>query len=322
MGLRLYPGASAQKPNFTTVNGKKISPFVAILVAVVVIVGGALGYFGFSAYTSYQTVSQEYDARVTQLHSLQNRVPFPSAANLTAITEASAQFKAVFDNLLDRAAALNAPLDEIGAQDFQDRLRAVVSEVKTAATNGSVALPEGFYMGFNQYENSLPSERAAGPLARQLASFQFIVDKLIALRVTSIDNIERTPLPEEGRADAADAPVPVVQALPFRISFTAEQGRLRQALNGIVTADRFFIIRAITVSNSAPSGPPRNQDLAVAQPGSALPADIFGTAEGTAAEGEPEQPALNVLVGRETLSVTANMELVLINPPAEPAEQK
>ena len=298
-------------------NGTKLSPFVAILVALVVLVGGGLGFLGFQAYTNYDQVSVEYEARVARLHTLQNRVPFPSQQNLQAITEASAEFKGVFDNLLEKASALNPTLEEISPQAFQDRLRAVVSEVQAAATEATVMIPEDFYMGFDQYERSLPSERAAAALARQLASLQFVVQKLINLRVTSIDSIQRSPLPEESAATPESEVVPVVQSIPFQIAFTAEQGRLRQILNAVVAADRFFIVRAISVANSAPAGPPRNPDPGVAvAPVADLAPDIFGTTDQSGAT-EPDLPGLNVLVGRETLSVAANLELILINPPVK-----
>ncbi len=316
-------------------NWVKKNTFLAGLIAVVVIVGGILGYLTFSAYSNYNAVTAEYDSQVSKLQQLQNRTPFPSDANIKRYAELAAEYKDEYTNLLAEVGKMQPPLETISPQAFQDRLRSVVSEVEAAAQTAGVTLAPEFYMGFDQYRGQLPGDNAAGALARQLGAVQAVVNALIENRVKSIDSITRTPLPEEGGAPPPETRNPrdnrpansreekasVVSAYPFEITFTAEQGRLRQSLNAIVRSSQFFIIRYLTVANSSLEGPPRAPvETAYVDPAAEPTPNPDGSMptpnpEGTQQTADPERPALNVIVGRETLTVAARIEMITFNTP-------
>jgi hypothetical protein len=94
-----------------------------------------------------------------------------------------------------------------------------------------------------------------------------------------------------------------VNANSFEVVFIADQGRLRQVLNAIVTADQFFIIRNLNIENSKLEGPKRVADAADSQPPSA--------------DGSPAAPAstMRLLVGRETLTTALRIEMITFNTP-------
>ncbi len=306
-------------------NWIKSNPFLTGLIVVVVLITGALGYFLNNAYSSYTAVSEEYDTQVGKLQQLQNRVPFPNAENNSAFAALLDEYAAEYNALLDELTTKQIPLEVISPQAFQDRLRALVSEVQAAAESKNVTLPEDFYLGFDQYQGTLPSNDAAGPLARQLAAIKSIVDRLIEFRVAEITSIERQPLPQErggtppptrNQPAGRNEEIPeIAAAFPFEISFVTEQGRLRQILNAAVNSEHFFIIRNLSVVNSALEGPSRVEEFT--QP-SASPFPGADGSEGAAAPTEIK--GLDVIVGREKLSVTAVIELMTFTLPTPTAQ--
>ncbi len=300
------------------------NPFLNAYLAVTVIGAGVLGYFVYSSYTHYSEVSEAYDTSVAELQKLQNRTPFPSAENNQAFAALTTQYRAEYDKLLAQVGKMQKPLETITPQAFQDRLRAYVSEVSTAAKENGVALDQAFYLGFDQYRDTLPSSEAASVLARELGAIRLIVDQLIGFKVRSIVGIKRELLPEEGPvsaptpepirgtrpgAPAAVSGPKIVNANSFEIVFTADQSRLRQSLNAIVTADQFFVIRNLNIENSKLDGPKR---VAEASSEPTPPPISNATAD------SPPAPlnTMRLLVGRETLTTALRIEMLTFTPPA------
>ncbi|MGC1482046.1 MAG: Amuc_1100 family pilus-like protein [Chthoniobacterales bacterium] len=312
-------------------NWVKSNPFLTGLISVTLIITAALGYFLSAAYSDYTTVSEEYDARVGRLQQLQNRAPFPSEKNNQDFAALVGDYGVSYEALLAELTKMQLPLEEISPQAFQDRLRAVVSEVQAAAESKNITLPADFYLGFDQYQGTLPSDNAAGPLARQMAAIKSIVDRLISFRVAEISSIDRTPLPEENKGPAPLADdkmnrtgpgaaktneIPeIAQAFPFEISFVTEQGRLRQSLNSIVTNEQFFIIRNISVVNTELDGPSRVSEYE--ERSNSYPPPSSEVEE----DAEPvEVKGLDVIVGREKLNVTVAVEMITFTPPTPTAQ--
>lgn len=319
------------------------NPFLTGYLAVTVIGAGALGYLLFSAHSNYTQVSENYDAQVARLQQLQNRTPFPSAENNAAYEKLTKEYQAKFEELRADVAKMQLPLEQISPQAFQDRLRAVVSEVEQKAEQNGVTLPDGFYMGFDKYQATPPSDQAAAPLLRQLGGIKKVVDALLDVKVAAITSINRPPLPEERGGTPEPTPEPrrssssrratedqqpasdVVKSSSFDIVFVADQPRTRQALNSIVGSDTLFVIRNLTITNSAQEGPSRvapaeeqsNEQPASTSPDDALAALLGGGSETTDTTGSAgsEAPPMRMLVGNETLTVATRIEMVTITTP-------
>ncbi len=314
------------------------NPFLGGFLAVVILAAAGTAYLSYSAYTKFIEASDEYSGAVSRLHSLQNRTPFPSKENLEAYSELNAAYDAKFDELLAHLAERQAPIETVTPQVFQDNLRAIVSQITKLATENGVELPEGFYLGFDQYRGTLPSDTAAPILANQLVGINNLVKNLIELRVSAIGSINRVPLPEEGgtpvrapapterprrgaaQAAAEESPAePILIVNPVDISFRAEQARLRQALNAIVTSDRFLILRSLTVQNSQTEGPLRQPagipDTAVAPAADNPIAALLGEQATPVEGGAGAQSALSVIVGRELVTLSARIEMIRFNLP-------
>jgi hypothetical protein len=303
------------------------NPFLTAFIGATLLFTAAAAYFTATAFGRFTEVSDQYDAAVSRLHGLQNRTPFPSEENLATYAKLTETYDAKFGELSNVIAKRQSALEPISPQAFQDNLRAVVSAVIELASENTVELPEGFYMGFDQYRGTLPSDTAAPILAEQLAGIQSIITNLIKLRVTAITGLSRMSLAAEGGAPQPESPrqqqnqqpaqpaEPILVSKPIDIAFRAEQGKVRQALNGIVTAERIFIIRSITIQNTQLEGPPRQADSAAAapDPNANAFAEMLGN-QGQLA-GTPKT-SLSVIVGRELVNVNTRIEMIGFNLPA------
>jgi len=299
-------------------NWLKQNPFVAGLAVVTLVLAGVAAFFLSQAMGDYSTASSDYLEAVKKLHALQNRSPYPSEENLKQTKALASQYQTTLSTLRAQLAEMQTPLNlEIKPQQFQDDLRTAVNQIAERAAANGVALPKDFYLGFGQYANNLPSEKAAPYLARELVIIKQVVNEFIDFKIKSLDGLERRLLPQE-----ATAPVPaghaakgastssVLDRNPFEISFTAEQAKFRVAFNSLLNADQFLLVRAVDVANSNPEGP------TVAQPDktNGMPA-AGNSANGN---GGPETPPdLNVVLGRELVKVTMQVEIIDFAKPEE-----
>lgn len=279
------------------------NPFLTGVILLTVIGCGALGFLASGAMTRNQEARDAYSQAVQKLQQLQNRVPFPNEANVHKAEALREAFKQRLTSLEAALAKYQTPINPaITPQEFQDTLRATVNRVASKAEEAGVKLPENFYLGFDQYRDNLPLEKAAPQLAWQLEILSGLVENLIGPSaenpvVRSIDALARAPLPIEnsGEAKAAGG----LRKLPFQISFTAEQGKFRMAFNDFLKTPQFLIVRSLSVRNSNLQGPP------VTHTGSQVPAG-----QDTPPASSASPTALNVILGREVVSVDMHFEIV------------
>jgi hypothetical protein len=290
------------------------NPFIAGLTAFTVVAAGALIFLTTQAMTQYGEVADQYTQAVQKLHGLQNRSPFPNAQNLEKTKALEAQYKTELTSLQQQLSKLEAPLNpDVKPQQFQDDLRAAVNQVAQKATEAGVTLPKDFYLGFSQYINSPPDNRAAPVLARQLTVISDLVGTLVDTRVQSIDNLIRRPLPEELPATAQAQRKPgIVDRFLFDVTFTADQSKFRVIFNNIQKSNRFLIIRAVNIANTSQEGPPVVQENAQT-PGVAATTGLPGAEEGS--------KELNVILGRELVKVSLRLEMIDFTVPAPEAKK-
>lgn len=289
-------------------NWFKDNPFLAGIVVVCLIASGVLGYLILESSTAYTASSDAYAAAVAKLHTLQNKVPFPSEANLKAVQAGLADYSAGIGSLRSQLAKMEVPLDEkITPQQFQDGLRTAVNDIREKADANNVKLPANFYFGFDQYQSQVPSDQAAPFLNRQFLVIQSLIVRLVDFKVASIESVNRTPLPQETVASAGgqrkpDSNEPVLSRFPFEITFTAEQAKFRVAFNSLLGSDQFLIVRSVGIQNSSPQAPAKKEPETAG--GSTNP---FTPAAGTSGK---DQASLQVILGRETLKVTLRLEML------------
>lgn len=289
-------------------NWFKDNPFLAGIAAVCLIGSCALAYLIIQSVSAYSASSDAYTASVAKLHSLQNKVPFPSDANLKAIQSGLADYSSHIAGLRSQLAKMQIPLDEkITPQQFQDGLRTAVNDIRVKADENGVKLPANFYFGFDQYQTQVPAGQAAPFLNRQFRVIQSLIVRLVDFKVASIDGVSRVPLPQESAAPAAgqrkpDSSEPVLSSFPFDISFTAEQGKFRVAFNSLLGSEQFLIVRSLGIQNSNPQAPSKKGTEPTAA-SSNLPAAGAGTPG-------KDQASMQVILGRESLKVILRLEML------------
>jgi len=294
-------------------NWSKENPFLAGLVAAAVIAGAAISLMVFQSWTAYTAASDSYTAAVTALHQLQNKVPFPSEANLEVAQTAVSDYSNKITQFRSNLSKMELPLDRtINPQQFQDGLRAAVNALKDRATANNVKLPANFYLGFDTYQTQVPTDLAAPFLNRQLAVINALAVRLVDLKVQSIDSLVRQPIPQEAPG-AATAKAPdagkVLEKFPVEVSFTSEQSKFRVAFNSLLGSEQFILIRAVGLQSSATQAPPR---------GGVDPAKSVPNPFATGQAGSPDaKTSLQVILGRELVQVTLRLEIFdFTEPPA------
>lgn len=283
------------------------NPFLAGLSVVTALGLAVLLFLLNQSATQYQEVSDQYTQAVQKLHGLQNRSPFPSRENYEKSAALAEEYKTELQTIRRHLAAMEVPLNpDIKPQQFQDDLRSAVNATTEKAAAAGVALPTDFYLGFGQYANSLPSERAAPALARQLVVIQGLINRLIDFKITSIDTLDRRLLPEESPTPPdPKKPEPILQRYPFDLAFTAEQAKFRVIFNSLLADDQFLLVRALSILNSEPAGPPIAQ---AATP--AASTSLAGNTDAFAQSPETTPAGLEVILGRELVKVSLRIEIL------------
>ncbi len=297
-------------------NWFKENPFLSGLIAVAVVGAGALGYLVSQAASAYTLANDSYVAAVTKLHGLQNRSPFPSQENLDALKASFEDYKTRLSALREKLTGMEMSLNmDMTPQQFQDELRTAVNTLREKASASDVKLPENFYLGFDQYQTTVPTAQATPYLDRQFRVLRAIVERLIDFRVHSVDGIVRTPLPQElpaaapaatpaqGNRPANAKPAsPVLERFPFQITFTAEQGKLRVAFNSLLDKEQFLIVRSVNLLNSNPNPPARGGENPVPVQ------DPFAAAAASPAPAAGSN--LQVIFGRELVKAVMDLEMI------------
>jgi hypothetical protein len=289
--------------------------FLTGFIAILVIGAGALGYLLYSAYDTYSDVSDQYTETSTELNKLQAQDPYPDAANL-------AKFRAEHDQLLDATHTLATslsqmvlPVENLTPSAFQDRLRTTLTTVVAKAGTAGVKLPTDFALDFNQYQTLQPAPAAAGPLGRQLAAVEIIMNILIDDHVESITALTRTKLPQEGGPGGVRRRL--VDTYPFDIQFVSTQQSFQKVLNDVAASTtQFFITRTLLVDNSDPKPVAKVAETPPPAPAAAAGA---GPGPGAAAAAAPDTSGTNdrlaFVVGTEKLDVAMRIDMVTFNAP-------
>jgi hypothetical protein len=323
------------------------NPVLSGVIAATVVGCGALGFLLVSGQGHYAQVKEEYDRQAAELARLQGLKPFPDQANLDRLAELKGEYESRIGVLFGRLSEMEKPVEPLTPEQFQDRLKQSVTELEKKAAAEGVKLPEGFFLGFEEYRTQLPPADAAPVLGRQLASADFLCGLLVESKIAELRGIQREPLPEEPSAEKKERAerdkakggkkegepggkaAPMVAESRVTIQFLAEHSRARRVLNMIAAAkDQFLVVRNLAVANEQQAAPSKVAAPAAALPVSAQPAAaaaqgslealLGGQAAGApAAASQPSGPKMEFLVGNERLDVKMTVGILDFTDPAE-----
>lgn len=302
--------------------------FTALLAAAVVILGGLAGLLAY-LISLYTAELESYESLVSKLHRLQNSSPYPSTQNLSTLKSQTEELKQALLRLSSKLAERQPPLPETTPNQFQDELRRQVTAVSDEAKKAGVELPSEFYLGFNEFRDTLPTPAAAPHLARQLISLRAIADILIRAGVSRIDLWQRQPLPIERDPESAQwpaepGPQDLMRSSTFLLAFSGDQHRVRKAFNELLSAPQFFLIRSLEILNSSRQAPSKSAGMTPPSPpvASSL-TDLFGGPSQSPPQREAELP---IILGKESVTIKMRVDFIDFAPLAhlasEPAPQR
>ncbi len=278
-------------------NWFKENPILSSILLVCFGITSAIAYFASEASTTYSAALDSLTSQVNSLSSLQKKSPYPTDENLKIISEGKKKYAEALADLKERIFKMAPPLEPITPQEFQDKLREGVNDLRKTAQSNNIKLPEKFFFGFDEYQSQLPSPEAAPALNRDFKVVQKLLIGLLALPVEAINNLEReappvtTPTPAPKKS-VETTPTPKTQILKttFKLSFTASQDKTRAAINIIPKSDAFLIIRSLTMENTKPAAPSKKDP--------AIPSK------------DKNPTSLQVLLGNESVKTDLSLEII------------
>jgi hypothetical protein len=278
-------------------NWFKENPILSSILLVCFGITSAIAYFASEASTTYSAALDSLTSQVNSLSSLQKKSPYPTDENLKIISEGKKKYAEALADLKERIFKMAPPLEPITPQEFQDKLREGVNDLRKTAQSNNIKLPEKFFFGFDEYQSQLPSPEAAPALNRDFKVVQKLLIGLLALPVEAINNLEReappvtTPTPAPKKS-VETTPPPKTQILKttFKLSFTASQDKTRAAINIIPKSDAFLIIRSLTMENTKPAAPSKKDP--------AIPSK------------DKNPTSLQVLLGNESVKTDLSLEII------------
>jgi hypothetical protein len=305
-------------------NWFKENPSLSGLLVLAIVGTVATTYFALDAASQCDDRINQYNSRATSLRALESKTPFPSQKNLDEIQASIESYKKLVKEFRAQLVSMGEALEPITPQQFQDSLREASDSLRETALKSNVGLPEKFFYGFNEFQAQLPSNTEAPNLNREFKVIRKFVDKLVDLRVTKIDSLERDsqqkkispakvdrkpPTEEAGSSDST----PITQDT-LTISFTAPQDVVIAALDLIPTGKEFVIIRSLQIDNTAPNPPARGG--AKNPSGSGVPGTPGAIPAGFSTLRDA-QPSIQVILGRELVKATLKIEVPNFPAPAE-----
>ena len=312
------------------------------------LVAGGLGaavlsYFLWAAYDRYTEALGDFQGKSAELARLRALAPFPDRKNLDAMEAQRAEFQESIDKLHSTIHAAQFPLLPMSEVEFQDRLKASVVRISEAARKAGMALPEKFYMGFDQYQTEPPRKEAAPLLGRQLKAIEWVVEQLISQRVKSLDRLERLALPEEegkgtgkgakagdktekpqksDKVEKADAGGKeeggLIRRETIEVYFRSEQPAFREVLNQIACSSKqFYVVTQLEVKNEKEKGPPRAEppvegEAGAGDSGESAAGAVLGSApkSGKAVKARSGDQEWRPIVGDELIEVSLRLDAV------------
>ncbi|MFM8809890.1 MAG: hypothetical protein ACKOJB_13490, partial [Chthoniobacterales bacterium] len=238
----------------------KKNPFLAVVLVVAALVLVA-GIYLLTAEAGRLGEEQSlFDQKKSQLQQLQRNKPLPNQANVQATRKEVEEAASLLRDLAKELAV--APVTST-PQAFQDELAGLVKAFTEKAAAKKVALPDNFYLGFEQYETQLPPADIVSRLSLQLRSINAVANVLLDSQVKSLTAIVRSPVndeaiigkeaeePAEAREDNSVSDAPKLELVPFDIAFSADQSALRTAFNRVADLKPPVFIRLVAIENSS-----------------------------------------------------------------------
>ncbi|MEP2774625.1 MAG: Amuc_1100 family pilus-like protein [Luteolibacter sp.] len=333
-------------------NWIKSNPFVAGLAGVTLVLCAALYLLASSGASRYEAAETEFKEAAQAVAKAEGVKPYPTPENRDGKRKALTEYAAEIGELRSQFDAYRpGELKNVSVQAFTNQLKSAAKETGDALKSAGCELPDGYFLGFEQYRGQLANSNSTGVLLYQVEAMKQAMQELAAARPSQLIRIYREPVPEENEGQLPPETDQVAREFGFEVTFKGSETSVRKFLSSLgKTGDSYFIVRCVEVQNERDT-PPRTSDArfesavdadavnpADDNPFSSpfvLPGDAFveeGAAEPAADEpaaeepAEPEAPAapeadssriLAQVLGNEELIVMVRFDVAMFLPSSE-----
>ena len=291
-----------------------------------------LFFVGSLGSGKYDVAKEKFDTASSEATGYEKGPLYPKVENKAGKSKALGEYRQAVESLQ----AVFEPfrpkeIKNITPQEFTDRLLAANTEVRQAFTEAKTAVPEPFFVGFEQYKTSLAPGSTTGILEYQLNSIKSVMLAMSKAKISELKNLYRPAIPEEVGQTYNIADTAVARAFPLELTFTGSEKSVREFLSAITKpADQYLVIRSLRIGNmkkeppraadaqfeksETTSKPPAGADISsggFVLPGETAPA-ISEQSVKTSAASEPADTSriLSQVLGMEQIQVFLRLDLL------------
>ena len=276
----------------------------------------AVGWLASASWDDYAVSSQAYSDAVGKLNKLNHQNPFPNESNLSALRSSVSRQQTALDQLTKSLRSFKIAempaIADAKPQDkplkFQDALRAEVTKLKTLSSEKGSGLPQGFYLGFEEYESKLPTPDDVTTLSKQLSAMAWVAENLAGKSGLIVGDFSRVQATNSVKLESPKKPTPAAPSPSqskgktilepigsFWVSFRCDQSSFREFLKSLTIAPYFLIPAELQLKNSVTEPPKRDA----------------GNDQASAAPQDPQAAQhLPIVVGREQVNVTMKIRIM------------
>jgi len=296
----------------------------ATLVGAAVLIGA--GVVGLNKTASQKAI---FDAASEEASRFEKSPLYPRDENFNGKQKALAEYRKQTEELQAAFEKYRPqPAEKISSQEFTTHLKAAEGEVRNAFVTAKTRLPDGFYLGFENYTGTLAKDAATGILDYQLGAVKEIMLSLAAAAPSELLNVHRPKLEEEEGKEFKAADGAVARFLPLEITFQGSEKSMRTFLTSLgKNTDKFVVIRNVRIANQKLTAPMTTDakfaepvDAAISPesaPGFTLPGDTGAAAPAAAAPAADSSQILAQVLGSEEVQVFLRLDVLQFLPAKE-----
>ena len=226
------------------------------------IIGGA-GFYFAKGFGNYRSEFNGWDDLASKIKRLEREAPYPNTANKRELENQLGNYEKGVNSLYESLSKFQKPLDQAMLdRDFPQKLKTRVEGfLELAGEKGmTIESKEDFYLGFDAYGSSLPKPGLVPLLNYQLDATHHLLKQLVESGATRLDKLSREMIPGEDpsaeKSDPGSGARSVVQKFPIKLDFAGRHQAFQDFVNRVANDEEyFFVLRALRIENSAPTGP-------------------------------------------------------------------
>lgn len=200
----------------------------------------------------YQTAKDSFDQAYANVSKYENNQLYPKNTTQDAKLKALADYRDSINTLREAFTKYQVDsLENVTSGVFTERLKGANKEVIDAFNEAGCKIPEGFFMGFEKYRDTQPSEGGTGLLAYQLGGVKHVLLELAKVRPSELLNVYREVLPEETAGQKFVSPDGAISRnFGYEISFKCSEPAARKFISALGMRDSYYcVVRCIKVKN-------------------------------------------------------------------------